>query len=118
MTDKTQTMPSEQAISSGFTKLDEMTGGWQPADFVIIAGRPSMGNTSFALSMARNMAIDNGCGVAIFSLEMSKEQMLKRMVSIEIEFLSTKNIPTNKIELEQLNAKITKVFEKDKKVII
>ena len=98
-------------VLSGFTKLDEMTGGWHSGDFVIIAGRPAMGKTSFALSVARNMAIDNGCDVAIFSLEMSEKQMLKRIVSIETELgCNNASIPTNKIELEQLNKKIRKLF--------
>jgi len=70
-------------VLSGFTKLDEKTGGWQSGDFVIVASRPSMGKTAFALSMARNMAMDYGCGVAIFSLEMNEEQMLKRMMITE-----------------------------------
>jgi len=65
--------------ASGFTKLDRLTSGWQKSELVIIAARPSMGKTAFALSMARNMAIDHGKKVAIFSCEMSSIQLVNRL---------------------------------------
>ena len=68
---------------SGFTDLDEMTSGFQPADLIIIAARPSMGKTAFVLSIAQNAAIKNKVGVAFFSLEMSKESLVQRMLTAE-----------------------------------
>jgi len=68
-------------LTSGYEGLDKMTSGWQPSDLVIIAGRPAMGKTSFALSMAKNMAVDYKIPVAIFSLEMNNEQLTQRFIS-------------------------------------
>ncbi len=67
-------------VATGFTDLDELTSGLQKSDLIIIAGRPSMGKTALALSIARNVGVDHGQGVAIFSLEMSKEQIVMRML--------------------------------------
>src|SRR5215469_7759089 len=69
-----------KGISSGFTKLDEMTGGMHGGDLIILAGRPSMGKTAFALNIAQHVALNLKQTVAIFSLEMSKESLLTRMV--------------------------------------
>ncbi|MCB0354316.1 MAG: replicative DNA helicase [Bdellovibrionales bacterium] len=65
---------------SGFKKLDEMTAGFQPSDLVIIAARPSMGKTSLALSVAQHVGLNVQKPVAIFSLEMSKEQLVMRLL--------------------------------------
>lgn len=70
-------------IPSGFRDLDEMTYGFQPGDLIIIAGRPSMGKTALALSMGRHIALDVGKPVAVFSLEMSKEQITMRLLCSE-----------------------------------
>ncbi|MCX5909533.1 MAG: replicative DNA helicase [Deltaproteobacteria bacterium] len=70
-------------VPSGFAKLDEMTSGLQPADLIIVAGRPSMGKTAFALNIAQYAAIHGGTPAAIFSLEMSKEQLALRMLCSE-----------------------------------
>ena len=72
-------------VPSGFGRLDDMTGGWQPADLVIIAARPSMGKTAFALACARNAALHPQlpAGVAIFSLEMSAQQLAQRLLTSE-----------------------------------
>lgn len=70
-------------VPSGFVGLDRMTAGFQPSDLVIIAGRPSMGKTALALNIAQNAAISNRVPVAIFSLEMSKEQLALRMLCSE-----------------------------------
>jgi replicative DNA helicase len=67
-------------VSTGFVDLDRLTAGFQPSDLIIIAGRPSMGKTSFAMNIAEHCAIEDGTGVAIFSLEMSKEQLVMRML--------------------------------------
>ena len=71
-------------VPSGYMDLDEMTAGFQKSDFVVIAGRPSMGKTSFALNIAENVAIRSRAkekpGVGIFSLEMSKEALVQRLL--------------------------------------
>lgn len=70
-------------ITSGFKDLDEMTGGLQKGDLFIIAGRPSMGKTAFALNLAVNSARFGNACVAVFSLEMGKEQLMMRMMTSE-----------------------------------
>jgi replicative DNA helicase len=67
-------------VPTFFTELDRMTSGWQPSDLVIIAARPSMGKTAMVINMAQNAAIRAKVPVAIFSLEMSKEQLVQRML--------------------------------------
>ena len=68
-------------LETHFTELDELTSGFQKSDLVILAARPSMGKTSFAMNIAENAAIDDGKTVGIFSLEMSKEALLQRLLS-------------------------------------
>ena len=68
-------------VPTGYTKLDEKTSGWQKSDLVIIAGRPAMGKTSFALSLAKNIAVDYKFPIAFFSLEMSNVQLVNRLIS-------------------------------------
>jgi len=70
-------------VPTGFTDLDYLTSGLQNSDLIILAARPSMGKTAFALNIARNAAIDGGTPVAIFSLEMSKEQLSMRFLCAE-----------------------------------
>src|SRR5690606_20550472 len=67
-------------VPTGFIDLDRMTAGMQPGDLVIVAGRPSMGKTAFALNIAEHVAVDNGLPVAIFSMEMSSTQLAMRML--------------------------------------
>ncbi len=67
-------------VPTGFTELDKMTAGLQPSDLIILAGRPSMGKTAFAMNIAQNAALLDKTGVAIFSLEMSKEQLAMRLL--------------------------------------
>ena len=68
-------------VPTGYHKLDNITSGWQASDLVIIAGRPAMGKTSFALSMAKNIAADFKVPMAFFSLEMSNVQLVNRLIS-------------------------------------
>lgn len=68
-------------IPSGFSDLDELTAGFQKSELIIIAARPSMGKTSFALNIAENVAISARIPVAVFSIEMAKEQLVMRMLS-------------------------------------
>jgi replicative DNA helicase len=65
-------------VPTGFKDIDDMTAGLQPADLIIIAGRPSMGKTALALNIALNAAFKHKVPVAVFSLEMSKEQLVMR----------------------------------------
>jgi len=69
-------------VPSGFVDLDKMTSGFQPSELVIIAARPSMGKTAFCLNIATHAAVE-GEGVAIFSLEMSRDQLVQRMLTAE-----------------------------------
>lgn len=77
-------------ISTGFYDMDAMTAGFQPSDLVILAARPSMGKTAFVLNLATNMAMGTGTGVGLFSLEMSKEQLVHRMMCTEARVSSHK----------------------------
>jgi replicative DNA helicase len=77
-------------VPSGFKELDRMTAGFQPSDLIIIAGRPSMGKTAFCLNVAQYAAIENKIPVAVFSLEMSKEQLVIRMLCSEAHVEGTR----------------------------
>lgn len=68
-------------LPTGFTDLDEMTSGLQPADLVIVAGRPSMGKTTFAMNLVENAAVHTGKPVLVFSMEMPSSQLMMRIVS-------------------------------------
>jgi replicative DNA helicase len=70
-------------VSTGFKDLDNLTSGLQPSDLIILAARPSMGKTALALNIARNAAVEAGVPVAVFSLEMSKEQLSLRLLCSE-----------------------------------
>jgi replicative DNA helicase len=70
-------------VATGFNNLDDITSGLQKSDLIIIAGRPSMGKTAFALNIAQYAALETGVPVAIFSLEMAKEQLVMRMLAAE-----------------------------------
>ncbi len=102
-----------RGVGSGFTELDRITSGWQKSDLIIIASRPGMGKSAFALTMARNAAIDFKKPVAVFSLEMSSIQLVTRLMSSETE------IPQEKLrkgtmedhEWAQLNTRITPLIE-------
>ena len=73
---------SVTGISTGFIDLDYKTSGMQPSDFILIAARPSMGKTAFVLNLAEHMAVKQKVTTAIFSLEMSKDQLVKRMLAM------------------------------------
>ena len=78
---KTKGMPT--GVATGFTQLDRLTLGFQNSDLIILAARPSMGKTAMALNIARNAAVDANTPVAIFSLEMAKEQLVMRLLWAE-----------------------------------
>ena len=77
-------------IPTGFTRLDSLTSGLQKSELIILAARPSMGKTALALNIARNVAIDANVPVAIFSLEMSKEQLSMRLLCSEARIDSSR----------------------------
>jgi replicative DNA helicase len=70
-------------LATGFKELDKRTAGFHPADLIVVAGRPSMGKSSFVFSIARNVALEDGQSVGIFSLEMTKEQLIERLLCSE-----------------------------------
>jgi len=78
-----QNKGSVSGLATGFRALDELTSGLQPSDLIIIAARPSVGKTAFALNIAQNVAIRQRQAVAIFSLEMAKDQLAMRMLCTE-----------------------------------
>ncbi|MFZ5945000.1 MAG: replicative DNA helicase [Bacillota bacterium] len=86
-------------LTSGFKDLDSFTSGWQGSDLIIVAARPAMGKTSFCLNIAQNAAAKADVPVAIFSLEMSREQLVQRMIS------STAEIDQQKIRTGRLYEK-------------
>ena len=88
---------SVTGIATGFTDLDYRTAGMQPSDLVLIAARPSMGKTAFVLNIAQHVAFKLRKTVAIFSLEMSKEQLVNRMFSLE------SSVDAQKLRTGQLN---------------
>jgi replicative DNA helicase len=94
-------------VSTGYPDLDKVTAGWQASDLIIIAGRPAMGKTSFALSLAKNIAVDNREPVAFFSLEMNNVQLVNRLIS------NVCSIPGNKILNGQLSADEWDRFDKN-----
>ncbi|MBQ4223241.1 MAG: replicative DNA helicase [Prevotella sp.] len=98
-------------VSSGYTKLDDMTSGWQKSDLVILAGRPAMGKTSFALSIAKNVAVDNRVPTAFFSLEMSNIQLVNRLISntCEIDSKKVMNGQLDDAEWRRLDTNIRKL---------
>lgn len=73
----------QRGVPSGFTALDNVLAGFQKSDLVILAARPSMGKTTFALDLARNAALQSGASVGIFSLEMSDQQLVDRLLAAE-----------------------------------
>ncbi len=87
---------SVTGVPTGFIDLDYKTAGMQPSDLVLIAARPSMGKTAFALNIAQHVAFKQHKAVAIFSLEMSKEQLVNRLFSLESK-VSGQNIRTGQL---------------------
>lgn len=95
-------------IPSGFHALDKMTSGWQNSDLVILAARPAMGKTAFALSMAKNIAVDQKIPVAVFSLEMANVQLVNRLIVnvCEIKGETLKSGQLKPFEWNQLDFRI------------
>ena len=86
-------------IATGFTDLDKMTAGFQRNDLIIVAARPSVGKTAFALNISQNVAVRTGENVAIFSLEMGAEQLVMRMLCAEGN-IDAQRLRTGRLEAE------------------
>ena len=99
-------------LASGFHKLDDVTAGWQPSDLIILAGRPAMGKTSFALSLCKNIAVDYNEPVAFFSLEMNKKQLADRLISQVCEITGHKILTgqLDKLEWERFDKHVGRLF--------
>ncbi|MCX6245507.1 MAG: replicative DNA helicase [Bacteroidetes bacterium] len=102
-----------RGVGSGFTDIDRITAGWQRSDLIILASRPGMGKTAFALTMARNIAVDFKKPVALFSLEMSGVQLVTRLIASETEISAEKlrRGDLEEYEWEQLNSRITPLID-------
>lgn len=100
-------------IPSGLVELDRITSGWQKEELIIIAARPAMGKTAFALSIARNAAIDFGKSVAIFGVGATSIELTTRLIAIESEISTCKLKRLSRVnfEWEQINSKIKKLKE-------
>ena len=98
-------------VPTGYEKLDDMTAGWQPSDLVIIAGRPGMGKTAFALSLAKNIAVDHQVPIGFFSLEMSNVQLVNRLMAnvCEISGKSIQNGQLTEDEWKRLDGNLRKL---------
>lgn len=100
-------------IPSGFTDLDRLTSGWQRSDLIILAARPGMGKTAFALSLAKNAAVEFKKPVAIFSLEMSNLQLATRIISMQAE-ISGEKLRSGQLEayeVQQLQSAIEAISD-------
>ncbi len=98
-------------ITSGFSELDKKTSGLQKSDLIIIAARPSMGKTAFALNVATQAALKGKAGVLVFSLEMSKEQLGQRLLAMEAR-VDMQKLKTGKLEhsdWDQISSAIDKL---------
>ncbi|MCH5222541.1 MAG: replicative DNA helicase [Muribaculaceae bacterium] len=99
-------------LQTGYRELDRITSGWQNSDLIIIAARPAMGKTAFVLSMAKNMAVDYNVPIAIFTLEMSNVQLIKRLIS-NVASLEGEKIKSGRLtpdEEDRLNTRIRTVY--------
>lgn len=99
-------------LQTGYRELDKITSGWQNSDLIIIAARPAMGKTAFVLSMAKNMAVDFNMPIAIFTLEMSNVQLIKRLIS-NVASLEGEKIKSGRLSSEEedrLNSRIRNIY--------
>jgi replicative DNA helicase len=100
-------------VPTGYIDLDQKTSGFQPGDLIIVAGRPSMGKTAFALNIAENVAVDSGLPVGIFSMEMGGAQLATRMLA-SIGRLNSQNLRTGRMsddEWSKLSFALGKLHE-------
>ncbi len=107
--EKLQGKEGPTGVPSGFSSIDRITQGWQPSDLIILAARPSVGKTAFALNLARNAAVIHHMPVAFFSLEMSAIQLAKRLMTSESGLSADKikgGVKLEPYEWEQLEYKL------------
>jgi len=99
-------------VATGYKKIDEMTAGLQHSDLVVLAGRPSMGKTAFALNIARNAAIDYGMAVGMFSLEMSADALVMRLLCTEakVNQMAVRTGKLTKDEMGRLTEHVSKLM--------
>ena len=100
-------------VATGFKLLDEKLAGLQPSDLIILAGRPSMGKTAFALNVARNVGVDGGIPMAFFSLEMSSHQLAQRMLCSEarLDFHAVRTGRLPKTDYQKLSMCVGRLAE-------
>lgn len=100
-----------EGVPSGFTRIDDITGGWQKGTFNVVAARPGMGRTAFILSIARNATVDFNIPVAIFSLEMTAHHLINRIIGSETEIYADKlrKGRFNEKEFDNIKAKAEKI---------
>ena len=105
-------------VESGYKQLDNLTAGFQNSDMIVLAARPGMGKTTFALNLAYNIASRNDKSVLFFSLEMSGEQLVKRMIS-SLSFVSSNKIRSGKLSDDEMSSLVESTYElEDKKFFI
>ncbi len=100
-----------RGVRTGFRDLDNLLAGLQKSDLIILAARPSMGKTAFALDMARQAAVQHGTTVGIFSLEMSAQQLVDRMVSAEAK-VNSWNLRTGRITDQEDFSRIRDAYDR------
>ncbi len=98
------------SVPSGFVELDDMLGGFQKSDLIIVAARPSMGKTAFAMSAARNSAMDFDVPIAVFSLEMATTQLVTRLISAEAR-INAHSLRTGKFKAED-GARVSRIIHR------
>lgn len=100
-----------QGVETGFKQLNELSGGWQKGDLIIVAGRPGMGKTAFTLTLARNAAVMANQTAVFFSLEMPTNQLMMRLISSEsdVEQEKIRRGTINQAELAQVTSKMDKL---------
>ncbi|MDF1612350.1 MAG: replicative DNA helicase [Stygiobacter sp.] len=101
---------STYSVPTGFTELDDILGGFQKSDLIIIAARPAMGKTAFAMSAARNAAIENKIPIGVFSLEMATNQLVTRLISAEAR-INAHSLRTGKFKVED-GAKFSRIIHR------
>lgn len=107
--EKMQDQTGYSGVPSGYPSIDKITMGWQNSDLIILAARPSVGKTAFALNIARNAAVDFNMPVAVFSLEMPAIQLAKRLMTSETSLSADKikgGVKLEDYEWDQLNYKL------------
>lgn len=105
-------------LETGYSRLDDMTGGFKPGEFIVIGARPSVGKTAFALSMAQNMAVRKNYKVGFFSLEMSADSLTERLLSAEskVDFKRIRNATLTNKDIVALVDASGRLYEKVLKV--